>query len=44
MTRPGRIDGVTPKTVQDAFRTYFPMERYTVVTLVPSAAPPVAAK
>jgi zinc protease len=44
MTRPARIDGVTPKTVQDAFRTYFPMERYTVVTLVPSAAPPVAAK
>ena len=44
MTRPARIDAVTPKTVQDAFRTYFPMERYTVVTLVPSAAPPVAAK
>jgi zinc protease len=44
MTRPVRIDAVTPKTVQDAFRTYFPMERYTVVTLVPSAAPPIAAK
>jgi zinc protease len=44
ITRPARIDAVTPKTVQDAFRTYFPMERYTVVTLLPSAAPPVAAK
>ena len=43
MTRPARIDAVTPKTVQDAFRTYFPMERYTVVTLLPSAAPAAAA-
>ena len=42
VTRPTRIDAVTPKTVQDAFRTYFPMERYTVVTLLPSAAPAAA--
>jgi zinc protease len=43
LTRPARIDAVTPKTVQDAFARYFPMERYTVMTLLPSAAPAVAA-
>jgi zinc protease len=43
ITRPARIDAVTPRTIQDAFRTYFPMERYTVVTLLPSAAPAAAA-
>ena len=43
VTRPARIDAVTPATVQAAFRTYFPMDRYTVVTLVPSAAPATAA-
>ena len=36
VTRPARIDAVTPQTVQAAFRTYFPMDRYTVVTLMPS--------
>jgi zinc protease len=36
MTRPSRIDAVTPSSVQDVFRTYFPMDRYTVVTLVPA--------
>ena len=30
-----RIDAVTPAAVQDAFKTYFPMDRYTVVTLMP---------
>jgi len=43
VTRPARIDAVTPKTVQDAFLKYFPMERYTVVTLLPSATPAAAA-
>jgi len=42
LTRPGRIDAVTPATIQDVFKRSFPMDRYTVVTLVP-AAPPVAA-
>jgi predicted Zn-dependent peptidase len=42
VTRPARIDSVTPKTVQDAFIKYFPAERYTVVTLLP-AAPAAAA-
>jgi predicted Zn-dependent peptidase len=30
-----RIDAVTPALLQDAFKTYFPMDRYTVVTLLP---------
>jgi zinc protease len=42
LTRPSRIDAVTPKTLQDVFRKSFPLERYTVVTLVP-AGPPAAA-
>jgi zinc protease len=42
VTRPARIDAVTPKTVQDVFVKYFPMERYTVVTLLPSPVPAVA--
>jgi zinc protease len=35
LTREERIGAVTPETVQEAFRQYFPMDRYTVVTLVP---------
>lgn len=31
-----RIDAVTPKVVQEIFRKYFRMDRYTVVTLVPA--------
>jgi zinc protease len=34
-TRTARIDSVTPADVQDAFRKYFPTDRYTVVTLMP---------
>ncbi len=43
LTRPARIDAVTPATVQEVFKRDFPMERYSVCTLVP-AAPPVAAR
>jgi zinc protease len=43
VTRPARIDAVTPATVQAAFGTYFPMDRNTVVTLVPAATPATAA-
>jgi len=43
VTRPARIDSVTPKSVQDAFVKYFPAERYTVVTLLPAAATAAAA-
>jgi zinc protease len=42
LARGARIDGVTPKTLQEVFRKSFPLERYTVVTLVP-AGPPAAA-
>jgi len=42
LTRPARIDAVTPQTIQAVLTRYFPLDRYTVVTLTP-AAPPVAA-
>ncbi|MGE3958903.1 MAG: M16 family metallopeptidase [Vicinamibacterales bacterium] len=35
VTRSQRIDAVTPELVQDTFRKYFPLDRYTVVTLLP---------
>ncbi len=38
ITRAQRIDSVTPAVVQDVFKKYFPLDRYTVVTLVPEAA------
>jgi zinc protease len=34
-TRTQRIDAITPEVVKDTFRKYFPMDRYTVVTLRP---------
>jgi zinc protease len=34
-----RIDAVTPAILQDTFKKYFPMNRYTVVTLVPEKKP-----
>jgi len=37
--RAERIDKVTPESLREAFRRYFPMDRYTAVTLVPQAAP-----
>ena len=30
-----RIDAMTPAVLQETFKKYFPMDRYTVVTLVP---------
>ncbi len=38
LTRPARIDAVTPATVQDVFKRYFPSDRSTIVTLVPAPA------
>jgi zinc protease len=35
LTRTGRIDAVTPAGVQEVFRKYFPLDRYTVLTLMP---------
>ena len=39
LTRLQRIDAVTPAVLQDAFKKYFPMDRYTVVTLLPEKKP-----
>jgi zinc protease len=38
VTRGQRIDAITPQGLQEAFKKYFPADRSTVVTLVPSAA------
>ncbi len=38
-TRAARIDALTAASIQDVFKKYFPMDRYTVVTLVPEAKP-----
>jgi zinc protease len=35
LTRNQRIDSITPAVVQETFRKYFPLDRYTVITLVP---------
>jgi zinc protease len=37
LTRPKRIDAITPQVLQDAFKKYFPSDRMTIVTLVPAA-------
>ena len=36
LTRLTRIDAVTPQVLQDVFKRYFPADRSTVVTLVPT--------
>ena len=36
VTRAARIDAITPEVVQSALNKYFPLDRYTVVTLVPA--------
>ena len=35
LTRTQRIDAMTPANLHEMFKKYFPMDRYTVVTLVP---------
>ena len=40
LTRGARIDAVTPATLQDTFKRYFPLDRRTIVTLVPEKAAP----
>jgi zinc protease len=35
LTREQRIDAITTENVQETFRKYFPMDRYTSVTLLP---------
>jgi zinc protease len=39
LTRAQRIDAVTPAGVQEVFKKYFPLDRYTAITLVPEAPP-----
>ena len=36
LTRPARIDAITPQVLQDVFKQYFPADRATVVTLMPT--------
>jgi zinc protease len=36
LKRMERIDAITPSLLHDVFRKYFPMDRNTVVTLVPA--------
>jgi zinc protease len=36
LTRPARIDAITPQVLQDVFKQYFPADRSTVVTLMPT--------
>jgi zinc protease len=38
LTRPARIDALTPSVLKDALVRYFPLDRSTVVTLVPATA------
>ena len=35
LTRAARIDAVTPDVLRETFRRYFPLDRYTVVTMKP---------
>ena len=35
LTRPARIDALTPELLQRTFQDYFPLDRYTVVSLMP---------
>jgi zinc protease len=39
LARPQRIAAVTPDLLRDVFRQYFPLDRHTVVTLVPGSTP-----
>jgi zinc protease len=39
VTRTERIQAVTPASLQAVFRRYFPLDRHTVVTLVPESPP-----
>jgi zinc protease len=38
LTRSERIDAVTSALLQDVFKKYFPLDRYTAVTLMPEVA------
>jgi zinc protease len=40
LTRSARIDAVTPAVLRDTFQKYLPLDRYTVVTLLPAPTKP----
>ena len=40
LTREQRIAAITPQNVHEMFKKYFPMDRYTVVSLVPEKSNP----
>jgi zinc protease len=40
LTRIERIDAITPGMLQDVFRRYFPLDRYTAVRLLPEPGAP----
>lgn len=39
LTRNARIDALTPAVLQETFRKYLPLDRYSVVTLMPARTP-----
>ena len=43
LTRPQRIESLTPAVVQETLKKYFPLDRYTIVTLMPETAGAAAA-
>jgi len=40
LSRLDRIESITPPALHEAFRKYFPKDRYTVITLMPEPADP----
>jgi zinc protease len=44
LTREERIDAITPQILHEMYKKYFPMDRYTVVTLVPEQSGPAGGK
>jgi len=39
LTRNARIDALTPAVLQETFRTHLPLDRYTIVILMPARTP-----
>jgi predicted Zn-dependent peptidase len=38
LSRIERINAITPAIVQETFRKFFPLDRYSVITLMPEPA------
>src|SRR5690606_9589237 len=39
ITRDARMQALTPAAIRDALIRYFPLDRYTILTLLPESAP-----